>query len=182
MQLKVQYLENYNKEWGELFSTEGNSGYDLRAAISEPITLKPGERKVIPCGIKVQLEPQNQESESFTYELQVRPRSGLAAKKGITIVNTPGTIDFNYRGEIMCILKNTNESSQVRYTNRTGSIGYNQWNIIPNESDDDSLVINPGDRIAQLVICPVMKATIIPVESVEDTDRGSKGLGSSGVQ
>ena len=90
MKLGIQYLENYNKEWGLVSSKEGDSGYDLRAAISEPIVLHPGERVTVPNGIKTQLQSGIYGSD---IEIQIRPRSGLAAKKGITIVNAPGTVD-----------------------------------------------------------------------------------------
>ena len=148
MKLGIQYLENYNKEWGLVSSKEGDSGYDLRAAISEPIVLSPGERKVVPNGIKTQLYS------SINVEIQIRPRSGLAAKKGITVVNAPGTVDYSYRGELMTILLNTG---------------------------NEDFVINPGDRISQMVICPIYKPEVVEINEVHETDRGDNGFGSSGV-
>ena len=152
MQLKVQYLENYNKEWGLISSKEGDSGYDLRAAIKDPITLHMGERLIVPNGIKVQLSSSIYGSD---VEIQIRPRSGLAAKKGITVVNAPGTVDFSYRGELMTILLNTGK---------------------------EDLIIEPGDRISQMVVCPIYKPDILEVESLGETDRSDNGFGSSGVK
>lgn len=153
MKLKVKYLENYNKEWGLLKSENGNSGYDIRAGIAETIILKPNERKVIPNGIK--LEIVSEEPHEINSEIQLRPRSGLAAKHGITVVNTPGTVDYNYRGEVMTILLNTGT---------------------------DDFIINPGDRIGQIVVTPIFKPTIIDASDVSDSNRGENGFGSSGVK
>lgn len=159
MKLGIQYLSNYNKFWEEVSSKDGDSGYDLRAAIDEPIELKPGERRVIPNGIKTELILDGIESESFhaldqSVEIQIRPRSGLAAKKGIMVVNTPGTVDFSYRGEVMTILFN---------------------------SGTESFQINPGDRIAQMVVCPIFKPVIQRLEDTSKTERGEGGFGHSGV-
>lgn len=151
MKLYVKYLENYNKEWGSLFSKEGDSGYDLRAAISEPITLAPGERKVVPNGVKTQLSSSIYGTD---IEIQIRPRSGLAAKNGITVVNAPGTVDYSYTGQLMTILLNTS---------------------------NEEFVINPGDRISQIVVCPIYKPKVVEVSEVGETDRGENGFGSSGV-
>lgn len=153
MKLKVKYLENYNKEWGLLKSENGNSGYDIRAGIAETIILKPNERKVIPNGIKLEIVPE--EPHEINSEIQLRPRSGLAAKHGITVVNTPGTVDYNYRGEVMTILLNTGT---------------------------DDFIINPGDRIGQIVVTPIFKPTIIDASDVSDSNRGENGFGSSGVK
>lgn len=152
MELRVKYLENYNKEWGELSSKDGDSGFDVRAAIPETIVLKAGERKLVPTGLKVAMSTVLGGTNEV--EIQVRPRSGLALKKGITVVNAPGTVDFSYRGEIGVILLNT------------GS---------------EDFEINPGDRIAQIVACPIFKPTIIEVEDLDDTDRGEGGFGHTGV-
>lgn len=131
------------------YATEGSSGMDIRTCIKEPITLKPLERKLFPTGIRIEL-PKD-------YELQVRPRSGLALKKGITVLNTPGTIDEDYRGEIGIIL----------------------INLSP-----DSVTIEPGDRIAQLVLSKVSKVS--EFENIEffekETERGDGGYGHTGVQ
>lgn len=159
MKLGIQYLENYNKFWEDVKSADGDSGYDLRAAIKEPIVIAPGERRVVPNGIKTELKLSEIEKTSMdalgqSVEIQVRPRSGLAAKKGITIVNTPGTVDFSYRGEVMTILLNTG---------------------------NEPFEINPGDRIAQMVVCPVFKPAVVRLEDTTDTSRGEGGFGHTGV-
>lgn len=150
MQLKIEYLEHYDKNWGELgYKHADDAGFDLRAAISQPMVLKSGERALVPNGVKMELV-----SESTDYEIQVRPRSGLAAKNGISLVNAPGTIDFGYRGELMAIVINL------------GS---------------EDFTINPGDRIAQAVVCPIVHPEIISVESVSDNStRLAGGFGSTG--
>lgn len=150
MQLFVKYLENYNSNWPRLsFAKQDDSGLDLRAAISEPIILKSGKRAVIPNGIQVEMK-----AETSSFEIQIRPRSGLAAKKGIIVVNTPGTVDWGYRGELMTILLNTGE---------------------------EDFEITPGDRIAQAVICPIVRPQIIEATDLSETERGETGFGSSGV-
>ena len=152
MKLGIQYLENYNKEWGLVSSKEGDSGYDLRAAISEPIILHPGERATIPNGIKTQLQSGIYGSD---IEIQISPCYGLVAKKGITIVNAPGTVDHSYAGQIMTILLNTGK---------------------------EDFVIEPGDRISQMVVCPIYKPEIVELKEVNETNRGDNGFGSSGVK
>lgn len=129
------------------YETDGSAGVDLRAAISatEPITLKPGERKLVPTGLSIAL-PNG-------FEAQVRPRSGLAIKHGITCLNSPGTIDADYRGEIQVILINLGQ---------------------------DPFVINRGDRIAQMVVAPVTQLDWQMVEVLDDTKRGKGGFGSTG--
>lgn len=150
--LKVQYLPTYKKDWERLnYKHSGDAGFDLRAAIDEAITLNPGEFKLISTGVKVEMTPSQND---FNYELQIRPRSGMAAKSGISIVNAPGTVDFFYRGEIKTPLINLS---------------------------DTPFTIQPGDRIAQAVICPVIQAIIEETDAVcEDTSRGSGGFGSTG--
>lgn len=128
----------------------GDSGFDLRAFIDSDITIHPNSRYVVPTGLYFAI-PNG-------FELQVRPRSGLAAKNGITVLNTPGTVDSGYRGEVKVILYNT---------------------------DNQEFVVSNGDRIAQGVICPVQnKSTIIfnSVSELSETDRGSGGFGSTGVK
>ena len=150
MILKVKYLPNYDASWNRLgFAKAGDSGMDLRAAITETITLQPNERKVVPNGIICEMQDEN-----TNYEIQIRPRSGLAAKNGIIVVNTPGTVDWGYRGELMTILLNTGT---------------------------EPFVINPGDRIAQMIVCPIVRPQIETVEYVNETERGASGFGSSGV-
>lgn len=127
------------------YQTEHAAGMDLRCA--DDFTLYPNERRLIPTGLKVAIPP--------GYEGQVRPRSGLAYKHGISMVNTPGTIDADYRGEIGVILINHGA---------------------------DVVTFNAGDRIAQLVICPVARAELVVVDSLEETERGEGGFGSTGKQ
>ncbi len=121
------------------------AGADLQAAVEEDLVLKPGQRELIPTGLRIEL-PEG-------FEAQIRPRSGLAVKEGITIVNAPGTIDSDYRGEIKILLINL------------GHFDY---------------TVKRGDRIAQLVICPVITANFIIQESINETLRGRGGFGSMG--
>ncbi len=125
--------------------TQQAAGMDLRAAVSEPITLSSGAFAVVPTGIRVAIPP--------GFEGQVRPRSGLAARHGIGLVNSPGTIDADYRGEVCVVLINQGR---------------------------EPFVVSRGDRIAQLVIAPVARATIQLAEELDDTDRGSGGFGHTG--
>jgi dUTP pyrophosphatase len=129
------------------YETAGAAGMDLRAAPpeDEPIVLRPGSRTMVPTGLCIAV-PEG-------YEAQVRPRSGLAIRSGITCLNTPGTVDSDYRGEIKVILANLGE---------------------------ENLVIRRGDRIAQLVICPVIRAEWREAAVLEDTSRGAGGFGSTG--
>ena len=151
MKLIIEYLGNYDKTWGPLsYKHSDDSGIDLRAAIKETITLEPGQHAVIPNGIKRKIE-----SSDNAYEIQTRPRSGLAAKFGISLVNSPGTVDFGYRGEVMSILINCGK---------------------------EPFIINPGDRIAQAIVCPIVRPEI--VEGIVDntTTRSAGGFGSTGVK
>lgn len=157
MKLLIEYLENYDKSWGELgYKHADDSGFDLRAAIAEPIVLHPGEHRLIDNGVKIEFQGPFPLDDNFIYEIQVRPRSGLAAKYGICVTNTPGTVDFGYRGEL-------------------------KTNLINLGAED--FVINPGDRIAQAVVCPVLRADLTTVAAVNsDTSRGAGGFGSTGRQ
>lgn len=128
------------------YATVDSAGMDLKANIDEPITLKPLERKLIPTGIHIQL-PEG-------YEAQIRPRSGLSIKKGIGVLNTPGTIDADYTGEIMVILINLS---------------------------NEDFIVNPGERVAQMVINKYEKITWKSVVKLEETERGSGGFGHTGV-
>ena len=149
MRLLVEYLENYDKSWGELgYKHADDSGFDLRAAIKEPITIKAGTHALIPNGIKLQIE-----SNKSDYEIQVRPRSGLAAKSGISVVNTPGTIDYGYRGELKTILINLGQAD---------------------------FIVQPGDRIAQAVVCPIARPEIVTGKVIDNTERSGAGFGSTG--
>mgnify|MGYP003289122949 CR=1 FL=1 len=153
--IKIEYLPSYKKEWDRLaYKHAGDAGFDLRAAIDEPITLQPNEFKLISTGIKMEMLPDT--TLPFNFEMQIRPRSGLAAKHGIGIINSPGTVDFLYRGEIKTPLINLSK---------------------------EPFTINPGERIAQAVICPVIQAVIEETDQVEEnTDRGCGGFGSTGTK
>lgn len=129
------------------YATEMSAGMDLRAANSEPIELRPLQRAVIPTGLRVEL-PQG-------YEIQLRPRSGLAIKHGITLVNTPGTIDADYRGEIGVILINLS---------------------------DTPFTINPGERICQMIVAPYSHADWIETTELSETARGAGGFGHTGTK
>ncbi|RIV72819.1 dUTP diphosphatase [Flagellimonas aequoris] len=129
------------------YETLASAGMDLRANLEEPIVLKPLERAIVPTGIFMELP--------IGYEAQVRPRSGLAAKKGITVLNAPGTIDADYRGEVGVILANI--------------------------SSEDFVVEN-GERIAQLVIAKHERAIWVEVDALSDTARGEGGFGSTGTK
>lgn len=130
------------------YQSDEAAGLDLLAALeeAEPVRLEPGARALVPTGIAIALPP--------GFEAQVRPRSGLAARNGVTVLNTPGTIDADYRGEIKVILINL------------GS---------------ETFEISRGARIAQLVVAPVSRAEIIPVDDLEETVRGARGFGSTGT-
>jgi len=129
------------------YETIGSSGMDLAADIDEKIEIKPGETKIIPTGLSVSI-PQE-------FEIQIRPRSGLAVKHQLSVLNTPGTIDADYRGEIKVILINLGKKS---------------------------FIVEKGLRIAQMVLCPLIKAKIKEVETLDDTTRGSGGFGSTGTK
>ena len=141
--LKIERLAHNN--FVSEYKTEGAAGMDLCAAISEPITLKPLERKLIPTGLKIELE--------HGYEAQVRPRSGLSIKHGITLINCVGTIDEDYRGEVCVPIVNI---SNEEYT------------------------IQPDERIAQMIIARVEQAKIEVVTELSETARGEGGFGSTG--
>lgn len=129
------------------YATPQSAGMDLRANIEDPITLRPLERRIVPTGLYISL-PEG-------YEAQVRPRSGLALKHGITVLNSPGTIDSDYRGEIGVLLINLS---------------------------DTPFVINAGERIAQMVVARHEQAELIEVEELDDTERGAGGYGHTGVE
>lgn len=130
------------------YETAGAAGMDLRAAVpeAEPLTLGPGDRAMVPTGLTMAIP--------LGYEVQVRPRSGLAAKHGITCLNTPGTIDSDYRGEVKVILINLGP---------------------------EAFVIRRGERIAQMIVAPVVQAAWREVEALDETARGAGGFGSTGA-
>lgn len=138
---------NKGKQPLPAYATEQSAGMDLRADIEQPVTLKPLGRRLIPTGLHIAL-PQG-------YEAQVRPRSGLALKHGITVLNTPGTIDADYRGEIGVVLVNLS---------------------------DEDFVVNPGERVAQMVIAQYEQAVLQTVDTLDETERGEGGYGHTGVK
>jgi dUTP pyrophosphatase len=148
IQIKIQRIDDsFNDIPLPEYATEGSSGLDLRAAVDKELILEKGKILLVPTNLMVEIP--------FGYEIQVRPRSGLAAKNGIGVLNSPGTIDSDYRGEIKVILFNFG---------------------------DKDFVINRGDRIAQMVISKVYKADIIESKSLNESNRGSGGFGHTGVQ
>ena len=128
------------------YETDQSAGMDLRADLGETVELSPGERALVPTGLYLEIPA--------GYEAQVRPRSGLALRHGVTVLNAPGTIDSDYRGEIKIILIN---------------------------QGDEDFEITRGMRIAQMIIAPVLQVAIEPVASLDDTARGAGGFGSTGV-
>jgi dUTP pyrophosphatase len=144
MSIKVAII---NKSANELpaYASVGASGLDVRANIAAPITLESLERTLIPTGIYLEIP--------VGYEAQVRPRSGLAIKQGITCLNTPGTIDSDYRGEVMVIMVNLSKDAQT---------------------------INPGERVAQLVFMQIVQASWVAADALSETARGEGGFGSTG--
>ena len=142
----VKVINKSNNKLPE-YATSMSAGFDLRANLEEPVILKAGDRMLIGTGLFIALEP--------GYEAQVRPRSGLALKKGITVLNAPGTIDADYRGEIGVILYNTSK---------------------------EDFVIEPGERIAQMVIAKYEQISWEQVEVLDETERGDGGYGHTGVK
>ena len=145
-EIKVKVINSSTNELPQ-YATVSAAGMDLRASLDEPITLRPLERRLIPTGLRIEL-PQG-------YECQIRPRSGLALKHGISIVNAPGTIDADYRGEIGVILINLS---------------------------DTDFIVNPGERICQMVVAPYTRVAWQQVDELGATDRGEGGFGHSGVK
>ena len=144
MQVKIKKWPHFK---GELpaYQSHGASGFDVRAQLDQPITLKPMERALVPTGLTFEIP--------VGYEIQARPRSGLAAKQGLSVLNTPGTIDADYRGEVKVILVNLGQ---------------------------EPITINDQERCAQFVICPIIQAQFHVVEELSDTARGAGGFGSTG--
>jgi dUTP pyrophosphatase len=145
--VKIKRLEDSEDMPLPSYGSEGSSGMDIRAAVKEPVVLKPGEIRLIPTGLTISI-PRG-------YEGQIRPRSGLALKYGIGIVNSPGTIDSDYRGEICIIVIN--------------------WGEQP-------FTIRRGDRIAQMVMGKAFKADLIEVDELDYSQRGIEGFGHSGIE
>jgi dUTP pyrophosphatase len=129
------------------YETRGAAGADVRAVLAQPLVIKPGERVLVPTGLAMEIP--------FGYEVQVRPRSGMSFKTSLMVLNAPGTIDSDYRGEVKIILGNLGSSDEV---------------------------INHGDRIAQLVLAPVVQALYVAEEQLSETLRGAGGFGSTGYK
>lgn len=129
------------------YETSGAAGADIRAFLNEPVVIPVGKRAMIPTGLFFAI-PEG-------FEIQVRPRSGLAAKNGVTVLNTPGTIDSDYRGEVKVILINLG---------------------------DADFTVNNGDRIAQLIVAPVTQGIFVKTDKLDETERGAGGFGSTGVK
>jgi dUTP pyrophosphatase len=147
LSVKVKRIHNDNDVPLPAYESEGSSGMDLRAAVKQSVLLRPGDIKLIPTGLAVSVPP--------GYEVQIRPRSGLALHHGVGMVNAPGTIDSDYRGEIGVILIN--------------------WG-------DEPLEIQRGDRIAQMVVSQVYRAELLEVPDLDVTSRGQGGFGHTGTQ
>lgn len=144
IQIKVV---NIGRQQLPAYATPQSAGMDLRANIDEPVVLHPMERRLIPTGLKIELPA--------GYEAQVRPRSGLALKHGITVLNTPGTIDADYRGEVMVLLINLS---------------------------NDDFTVNDGERIAQMVIARHEQGEFVDVDKLDETERGEGGYGHTGTK
>lgn len=144
MQVKIT---NKSKHDLPKYETSGSSGMDIRANLEAAITLLPMQRMLIKTGLFLEMDP--------TIECQIRPRSGLALKKGLTVLNTPGTVDADYRGEVGVILINLSE---------------------------EAVLIEDGERIAQMVFCPVQKVNLTEVDVLNDSARGAGGFGSTGIK
>ena len=142
--MKVQIINKSHHQLPQ-YATIQSAGVDLRANLSDPVVLAPMQRALIPTGLYISLPA--------GYEAQVRPRSGLAIKKGITVLNSPGTIDADYRGEICIILINLSQ---------------------------EEFVVNDGERVAQMIIARPEQAEWVEVETLDETDRGAGGFGHTG--
>ncbi len=144
--IKIQVVNKGKQKLPE-YATTQSAGMDLRANVEAPVTLKPLERKLIPTGLHIAL-PKG-------YEAQIRPRSGLALKHGITVLNTPGTVDADYRGELMVLLVNFSNTD---------------------------FVVNDGERIAQMIIAKHEQGELVLVETLDETERGEGGYGHTGLK
>jgi|TARA_B110000438_G_scaffold215898_1_gene208344 dUTP pyrophosphatase len=143
--VKILVKKLYKNVTLPIYKTSGSSGMDLVAHIKKKIIIKPGKVAIVQTGIAVAIPK--------SYEIQIRPRSGLAAKNNISVLNTPGTIDSDYRGEIKIILINLSKKK---------------------------FIVKSGDRIAQMILCPIVKGNLMEVKNLPKTVRGKKGFGSTG--
>lgn len=146
LSVRIERLENADGLPLPSYATEGAAGLDLAAAVTSPVTIAPAERALIPTGFKIEI-PEG-------YEGQVRPRSGLALNRGLTVLNAPGTIDSDYRGEVGVLLVNWSDTAQT---------------------------VTRGERIAQLVIAPVVRVDLDETWALDRTPRGEGGFGHTGV-
>ena len=146
MEIQVRVVRKTQHALPE-YETSQSAGMDLRADLEETVSLDPGRRTLIPTGLYIEIPA--------GYEAQVRPRSGLALKRGLTVLNAPGTIDADYRGELGVILANLSQEVQS---------------------------VEPGERIAQLLFAPVTRGQLVEVEVLSETERGRGGFGSTGVK
>ena len=144
---KIQIKKLSNEVLTPKYETSGSSGMDISAYIRKDIIIKSGDKALVPTGFSLSI-PQG-------YEIQIRPRSGLAVKKGITVLNTPGTIDSDYRGEIKVVLINLSK---------------------------DEFTVKNGERVAQMVVCPIVQVIVEEVKELPETSRGSGGFGSTGTK
>ncbi|MBC7371334.1 MAG: dUTP diphosphatase [Bdellovibrionaceae bacterium] len=144
LNMKIKTLENFKGALPK-YESVGASGFDVRAQMAEPLTLKPGARAMIPTGLSFEIP--------LGFEIQARPRSGFAAKQGLTVLNTPGTIDADYRGEVKIIVINLGQ---------------------------EDILIQDQERVAQLVVAPVLQARFELVTELSGTERGTGGFGSTG--
>jgi dUTP pyrophosphatase len=144
---KIKIKKLSNEVLTPKYETPGSSGMDIAAYINEDVIINSGDKALIPTGFSLSI-PQG-------YEVQIRPRSGLAIKKGITILNTPGTIDSDYRGEVKVVLINLSK---------------------------DKFTVQNGERIAQMVVCPIIQVSIEEVKELSETNRGIGGFGSTGTK
>jgi dUTP pyrophosphatase len=142
----IRVLKTDPGAWLPEYATDGAAGADLRARVPEPMVIPPLGRARIPTGLVLEIPP--------LYEAQVRPRSGLAARQGVTVLNSPGTIDADYRGELGILIINLGQ---------------------------EPFTVRDGDRIAQLVIAPVCRARMVEAASLSETERGEGGFGSTGL-
>jgi len=143
-EISVPFLQGQG--YAPEYQSGGSAGADLRADIDGEISLQPGQRLAVPTGLRLQIPP--------GFEAQVRPRSGLALEHGVTVLNAPGTVDSDYRGEVRVILVNLGT---------------------------EPFTVRKGDRIAQLVLAPALRARFVPQERIEDSTRGEGGFGSTGL-
>ena len=144
---KIQIKKISNEVLTPKYETPGASGMDIAAYIDQDIIINSGDKALVPTGFSLSIP--------LGYEIQIRPRSGLAVKKGITVLNTPGTIDSDYRGEIKVVLINLSK---------------------------DKFTVKNGERIAQMVVCPIEQVSVEEVKELSETDRGTSGFGSTGTK